>query len=96
VALRDADLAGMPLIPCSGAEELRARCSKRAIDLVVGLLAVLAMAPSSWRRQWRSSWAPTDPCSSARRGRRNGEMFRIWKFRTMVVDAEQQYAELKA
>jgi exopolysaccharide biosynthesis polyprenyl glycosylphosphotransferase len=93
-----ADLAGMPLIPLLPAQRsFAARCSKRAIDLVVGLLAVLAMAPVLVAAAVAIKLGSNGPVffRQARTGR-NGEMFRIWKFRTMVVDAEQQYAELKA
>jgi exopolysaccharide biosynthesis polyprenyl glycosylphosphotransferase len=92
-----ADLAGMPLIPLLPAQRsFAARFSKRAIDLVVGLLVTVAMAPVLAAAAVAIKLGSKGPVffRQARTGR-DGETFRIWKFRTMVVDAEQQYAGLK-
>lgn len=93
-----ADLAGMPLIPLLPAQRsLAARCSKRVIDLVVGGLAVILMAPVLATAAVAIKLGSKGPVffRQTRTGR-NGVTFRIWKFRTMVVDAEQRYDQLKA
>jgi exopolysaccharide biosynthesis polyprenyl glycosylphosphotransferase len=92
------DLAGMPLIPLLPAQRsAAARCSKRAIDLVVGGLTVLLMAPVLVAAALAIKLGSKGPVffRQTRTGR-DGVTFRIWKFRTMVVDAEQRYDELKA
>jgi exopolysaccharide biosynthesis polyprenyl glycosylphosphotransferase len=93
-----ADLAGMPLIPLLPAQRsFAAKCSKRTIDLVVGLFTLLAMAPVLVAAAVAIKLGSRGPVffRQARTGR-DGKTFRIWKFRTMVVNAEQQYGELKA
>ncbi len=91
------DLAGMPLIPIVGAQSApSARHGKRVMDIfgaaallllctpillfaIVGLL-LDDRAPVFFRQE---------------RAGRNGEVFRIWKFRTMVCDAEMRKSSLR-
>lgn len=92
------DLMGIPLI---GLKELRLRgwnlVTKRAIDLVVVALALPLVAPLSLvlalaiRRD-----SPGPAIFRQERVGKNGRLFTCYKFRTMVVDAEQRKAELQA
>jgi exopolysaccharide biosynthesis polyprenyl glycosylphosphotransferase len=93
-----ADLAGMPLIPLLPAQRsLAARGSKRIIDVVLGSLTLLLLAPVLVVAAAAIKVGSQGPVffRQARTGR-DGVTFRIWKFRTMVADAEERYDELKA
>jgi exopolysaccharide biosynthesis polyprenyl glycosylphosphotransferase len=93
-----ADLAGMPLVPLLPAQRsLAARSSKRIIDLAVGFVALFVMAPVLVAAAVAIKVDSKGPVffRQARAGR-DGATFRIWKFRTMGVDAEQRYSELMA
>jgi exopolysaccharide biosynthesis polyprenyl glycosylphosphotransferase len=93
-----ADLAGMPLVPLLPAQKsLAAKCSKRSIDVVVGLMTLVIMAPVLVAAAVAIRMGSKGPVffRQTRTGR-DGVPFRIWKFRTMVIDAEERYGELKA
>jgi len=93
-----ADLAGMPLVPLLPAQRsLAARCAKRTVDLVVGTVALVLSAPLIAVAAAAIKVSSPGPVFFRQpRAGRNGETFRIWKFRTMCEDAEERYEELKA
>jgi exopolysaccharide biosynthesis polyprenyl glycosylphosphotransferase len=90
------DLAGMPLVPLVAAQHgVAARCGKRILDLVVGFLALLVFAPVLLVAAVAIRLDSRGPAFFRQeRAGLGGEHFRIWKFRTMVVDAESMRDDL--
>ncbi len=93
-----ADLAGMPLIPLVAAQHGKlARAAKRTVDLVVGTLALLVCAPLLLAATVAIRLDSSGPAFfRQRRAGLHGEDFSIWKFRTMVQDAESLRDRLMA
>ncbi|HLN16628.1 MAG TPA: sugar transferase [Acidimicrobiales bacterium] len=91
------DVAGLPLVPLQPAQHGVARLAKRAMDLVVATLALLVTAPI-----WMAAAVAVKATSPGPvlfrqdRAGRDTRPFRIFKFRTMYVDAEERKAELLA
>jgi len=92
-----ADLAGMPLIPLLPAQQsLAARGSKRCLDLLVASLTLVMAAPLIAVTAVAIKLSSRGPVFFRQpRAGRNGDAFRIWKFRTMVEGAEARYEELR-
>lgn len=93
-----ADLAGMPLIPLMTAQSsLAARLAKRAVDLVVGTVVLIMSLPLIAAVAVAIKVDSPGPVffRQARAGK-EGKTFSIWKFRTMVVDAETKFEEVSA
>ncbi len=91
--------AGMPLLHVeqptfSGWK----RVFKSVADVTMAGLALLALTAALGRRwRWRSRPRTADRSSSARSGSaRTAALFKMWKFRSMVVDAEAKLATLEA
>jgi lipopolysaccharide/colanic/teichoic acid biosynthesis glycosyltransferase len=71
--------------------------AKRGIDLVVGAAVVVATAPLLVAAAVAVKLESPGPIFyRQRRVGRNGELFTVWKVRTMVVDAEARLADLQA
>jgi lipopolysaccharide/colanic/teichoic acid biosynthesis glycosyltransferase len=73
------------------------RVAKRAIDVIVSLTGLILLAPLLLvlaLAVWASS--PGTPLFRQRRVGRGGTEFLMWKFRTMVADAERRRSELVA
>jgi lipopolysaccharide/colanic/teichoic acid biosynthesis glycosyltransferase len=71
------------------------RVAKRAIDVIVSLTGLMLLAPLLLvlaLAVWASS--PGTPLFRQRRVGRGGTEFLMWKFRTMVADAERRRSEL--
>ena len=69
------------------------RLLKRTMDVVLAATGLLVLPPFFLvRRRARSSSTARALSSSARCGSERGEPFRIFKFRTMVGDAEERKA----
>jgi lipopolysaccharide/colanic/teichoic acid biosynthesis glycosyltransferase len=71
------------------------RVAKRGIDVIVALTGLVLLAPLLLvlaLAVWASS--PGAPLFRQRRVGRGGTQFRMWKFRTMVPDAERRRSEL--
>jgi exopolysaccharide biosynthesis polyprenyl glycosylphosphotransferase len=93
-----ADLAGMPLIPLLGAQRsIAARAGKRAADLLVGGLSLVVATPLIAVAAIAIKLSSPGPVFFRQsRAGRSGRTFTIWKFRTMVVDAEARQTELRS
>jgi lipopolysaccharide/colanic/teichoic acid biosynthesis glycosyltransferase len=73
------------------------RVAKRALDVIVSLTGLILLAPLLLvlaLAVWASS--PGTPLFRQRRVGRGGTEFLMWKFRTMVADAERRRSELVA
>jgi lipopolysaccharide/colanic/teichoic acid biosynthesis glycosyltransferase len=71
------------------------RVTKRGIDVVVALIGLVLLAPLLLLLAlavWVGS--PGAPVFRQRRVGRGGRQFHMWKFRTMVADAERRRSEL--
>ena len=90
-------LEGIPLV---GLRPMRlsrsSRILKRAFDLTAATLGLLVLAPLVRRRCALRSSSSRDGAVFFRQVRRgaNGTTFRIYKFRTMVAEAEEKKAEV--
>ena len=91
-----ADLAGMPLVPLVPAQHgTLARFGKRAVDLVIGSLALVLFAPVLLAAALAIRLDSPGPAFfRQRRAGLGGEHFSIWKFRTMVENAESLRGDL--
>ncbi len=84
------DVDGIPLLDLHGANLSRAACAtKRALDILLGTLGIVLFAPLLAAIAVAIKLDSPGPVlfGQLRTGRR-GELFRIWKFRTMVRHAE--------
>jgi len=91
------DVRGLPIVSLSGrrAPEGPAWLAKRALDHVVAGLAVLMLAPLLVVVALMIRLDSGGPVFfRQKRVGRNGKIFSIWKFRSMVVDAEDRLEEL--
>jgi lipopolysaccharide/colanic/teichoic acid biosynthesis glycosyltransferase len=73
------------------------RVAKRGVDVIVALTGLVLLASlliALALAVWASS--PGTPLFRQRRVGRGGTQFRMWKFRTMVPDAERRRSELVA
>jgi len=91
------DVAGLPLVVLQPAQGDVARAVKRALDLV-GAAALLLLTLPIWLGAAVAIrlTSPGPVFFRQERSGRRGETFRIFKFRTMHVDAEDLKAELLA
>jgi exopolysaccharide biosynthesis polyprenyl glycosylphosphotransferase len=92
------DLAGMPLVPLTGAQRNRtARAAKRAMDIICALVLLLALSPlllvaaSAIRLD-----SPGPVFFRQQRSGLRGRTFSIWKFRTMRVGADEHRQQLRS
>jgi undecaprenyl-phosphate galactose phosphotransferase len=69
---------------------------KRGFDLLVGLLLLIAAAPLMGVIAWQIARAGGQVFFAHERIGRHGQLFRCWKFRTMVPDAAAVLARLLA
>jgi exopolysaccharide biosynthesis polyprenyl glycosylphosphotransferase len=85
-----ADLAGMPMIPLAPAQHsMVARAAKRGLDITLGSLLLLACSPILLAASIAIRLdSPGSAFFRQRRAGVNGQHFSIWKFRTMVENAE--------
>ena len=89
-------VAGMPVLRLhDGGPGRPARIAKRLLDVVVATLALLLLAPLALLLVMAIRADSPGPAffRQARVGC-HGQRFVMWKFRTMVVDAERRVAEL--
>src|SRR5439155_56982 len=90
-------LGGVPVIHVSRRHERLALAAKRILDLVVGGLLALALAPFLAAMAVAVKLDSRGPVLfRQRRVGRDGVEFEMWKFRTMDVDAERQLESLLA
>ena len=91
-----ADLAGMPMIPLAPAQHSRAaRTAKRALDVTLSSLLLLACSPILLAASIAIRLdSPGSAFFRQRRAGVNGQHFSIWKFRTMVENAEAMRDDL--
>jgi lipopolysaccharide/colanic/teichoic acid biosynthesis glycosyltransferase len=84
-------LVGEVLCPPAGAY----RVAKRAVDVVGSVVALVVLAPLLLGIMLMIvASSPGSPLFRQRRVGRFGREFAMWKFRTMVVDAERRRSEL--
>ena len=96
--LRQLHLAHEPMIYLEASKPRRIDfIAKRTIDLSVTVITLLVAAPILVMASLAIKWTDRGPVlfKQVRVGR-NGKLFNVYKFRTMVVDAEQRKAELMA
>jgi exopolysaccharide biosynthesis polyprenyl glycosylphosphotransferase len=91
-----ADLAGMPLVPLAPAQHgVVSRAAKRSLDIVLGTLALVVFAPVLLAAAVAIRIDSPGPAFfRQQRAGHGGEAFSIWKFRTMVPNAETLRDEL--
>ena len=91
-----ADLAGMPMIPLAPAQHSwMAHAAKRGLDITLGGLLLIACAPLLLAASIAIRLDSTGPAFfRQRRAGVNGQHFSIWKFRTMVENAESMRDDL--
>ncbi|MBI5089431.1 MAG: sugar transferase [Actinobacteria bacterium] len=96
--LRQLHLAHEPMIYLEASRPRRIDfVAKRAIDLSVSFLALLFLSPILIAASLAIKLTDRGPVLfKQERVGRNGRLFNVYKFRTMVVDAEQRKAELMA
>ena len=90
-------VAGVPLfyVRRTGMDALQLTI-KRTVDVVVSALGLLLLAPFLLAiGLWIRSDTPGPAFFRQVRVGRDGRRFKVWKFRTMVVDAETKRAELE-
>ena len=98
VRFRAQDLGGRTLIYVEQIQRGGWRAvAKRAFDIGVSLLALILTAPITLVAAVAIKRSSSGPVIFAQeRVGRDGQPFRVYKFRTMVVDAEARLAELEA
>jgi exopolysaccharide biosynthesis polyprenyl glycosylphosphotransferase len=91
-----ADLAGMPMIPLASAQHsVVARAAKRGLDITLGSLLLLVCSPILVAVSIAIRLdSPGSAFFRQRRAGMSGEHFSIWKFRTMVENAEAMRDDL--
>jgi exopolysaccharide biosynthesis polyprenyl glycosylphosphotransferase len=91
-----ADLAGMPLVPLMAAQRgVLVRAGKRSVDLLLGSLALVLFSPLLLAATIAIRIDSPGPAFfRQRRAGLGGEAFSIWKFRTMVENAESMRDDL--
>lgn len=69
--------------------------AQRALDLLIALPALIVLLPlCALIAVWIKRDSPGPVFFRQQRVGRGGQLFRIWKFRTMITDAEQRGAQL--
>ena len=98
VRFRAQDLGGRTLIYVEQIQRGGWRAvAKRAFDITVALAALIVTAPITLVAALAVKRSSPGPVIFAQeRVGRDGQPFRVYKFRTMVVDAEERLAELAA
>ena len=96
--LRQLHLAHEPMIYLEASRPRRVDfIAKRVIDLAVSAVALLALSPVLVAASLMIKFTDRGPVLFKQiRVGRDGKLFNVYKFRTMVVDAEQRKAELMA
>ena len=91
-----ADLAGMPMIPLAPAQHsLVARVAKRCLDIALSGLLIVVCSPILLAASIAIRLDSPGPAFfRQRRAGVNGQHFSIWKFRTMVENAEAMRDDL--
>ena len=90
-------VAGVPLLYVRRTGMDRAQLAlKRSLDIFGALFGLLFLSPFLiGLALWIRSGSPGGPFFGQIRVGRAGELFKCWKFRTMVADAEEKLAELE-
>ena len=90
-------VAGIPLIYVrrSGMDRIQ-RTTKRTMDIIGSCLGGLVLAPLlAAIALWIKLDSPGGPFFGQLRVGRDGKQFRLWKFRTMDIDAEERRTQLE-